>query len=300
MGVAADSDRVAALAQLGQGVGLAGQRHAALQRQRHVGVAGLDHGAEVAAAAGGEDGDVGDLAALERADQVGRGRRPGGVDRGHLPQIFVAEVAGQVVAVERVGAGQLAQHVGRAAVGPVGAQRDGAAHAGEGRHLGGHAVQADVGARRPDDLRVVARHLVVVGGGQADGVDVRGVLLGEVLAAVERRALAAELLGGVVVDALGDVGQERRLGGHGPLVGGVAPAAVGVEGLVGVAQREGLEVDLLEAARLLRRLRVVEVAQHPQCAAGADHRGGAAQRHAQLAPLHADGGLPGAVRVLRR
>ena len=113
----------------GDHVSLAIERAAAAQHQRHVLVAGLDDGAVVARtlAAAAEHRHVGQLADLERAEQLGVAGRERGVGSDHPPQLHVAERTVVVVAVELIGTRQLAQDVCRPRIGPVGPERDRAA-----------------------------------------------------------------------------------------------------------------------------------------------------------------------------
>jgi hypothetical protein len=74
----------------------------------------------VLARLGGKHADVGDRADGQHAQPAAGAGGVGRVDGDHAPQLLVGEVAAEAVAVPLVGAGQLAQKVGRAAVGPVG------------------------------------------------------------------------------------------------------------------------------------------------------------------------------------
>src|SRR5690606_39072856 len=92
----------------------------------------------------------------------------------HEPQLLVGEVPAEVPRVELVGAGELAEHVHRSAREPVRAESDRDAEAielGDARRL---TVEADVRARRPDELGAPLGHQRDVLRREADAVDDRG------------------------------------------------------------------------------------------------------------------------------
>ena len=230
-GLTADIDGVAAVAESIDHVGLAVQRLAAPQHQDRAGGIGIEDRLVGVLLAPIEHRDVRDQAGAKGSKLGLRTEREGAVDGRHLPQLAVGEVAAEVVAVELCRAGQLTGGGAGAGVGPVRADGERAAEAVKERHLGGVAVEADVGARRPDDLRVVPCHAVVVGRGEADGVDVGDVGLDHVDAdeAVDH---AGELADCVVVDALSGVRHVGGLASDLDLRGVVVPAAVVLEVLV--------------------------------------------------------------------
>ena len=185
-----------------------------------------------------------------------------------------------------------------AGVGPVGAQRDDAAGAVEGDHVGREAIERHVGAGGPHQLGAVVAHDEVVLAVEPHGVHVGGVALVHVEGLAVGPALALELVVGVQVDALGDVVDIVPLGGD--LVGGVdvVPVAEAAVDAVGVSEGEGRLEDRVDVEPLLGR-RGLDVADHAPGGARADHRGDAAHDHAHLAPAGAVAVEAGAVGVGR-
>lgn len=262
-------------------LGSAEQNLAGPHHEDHVVGPGVQDRVVVAPGRGVEDREVADTARGEGADRRAGGGQRGGALRRHLPELFLAEMGIEVVAIPAVGAAELPQHVHRPGRRPIGGERD--LDPACGGHARGIAVEPDVRARGPDQAGAAPLHrlevLGLVGEALAEGA------LGprQVLAAAERAARAEELIVRDDVDSLADDGELGRdgLDRRGRRDVGIAAARAELR-FFRVAERKRVAAVGREAEALIGG--AVQIADQPGRAPAARDGGRTGDQLAQLGP----------------
>ena len=117
------------------------------------------------------DGDIGDFSGFQIAQDVFEAQGDGAIIRRSHPQIVIGERSIEIIRIEEIGALELAEHVHRARINPVGAQGNRHAHVvveGDARRI---AIERNIGARRPDELDIFLSHRRDDLGYRCDAVD---------------------------------------------------------------------------------------------------------------------------------
>ena len=168
---------------------LADARHAADDDQGDRALPRPDELVERVAVTAVEDDEVGQLAGLDRADEVVPLERPGRVDRDHLGELLRAVKTPPCSALARAATLSSPSRFLRAARRPVGAEAHRDAGLLGGDDVGGAAVEEVVAERRPHHRRATAGEHGEVAGVERRAVDRAQAVVDRPLVAIDLQAV---------------------------------------------------------------------------------------------------------------